>query len=335
MANIEYGILSEPSNYTTNSGNWELGWNFTAAKDFYLYGFRVKTAQAVEKTCRLWDASNNEIAVAALTSAVGKWVEVLLDEPVLLEAGKEYTISTWSDNLYYYNSNSYFTFNTAFLNYKNGKAGRAKGAYPNTYTETFVYPLIDCIISDDPPPIKRYLIRDNGIIYTVVGGALSELSGELNAELFILNGAESIPDGALLLPLSAPEVLCWTDGDEVPKLTATVQGVPVGEHSIISDNIRVGHSSIYGITSVEAVASEGATFLLSFDGGLWMSYNASSDSWEASDVGMTPTELVAVPVEAWSSAINSATYMQLKATIDGVDTVTQIKFNFNNESPIG
>ena len=65
-----------------------------------------------------------------------------------------------------------------------------------------------------------------------------------------------------------------------------------------------------------------------------MSYNTDSNSWVASDVGMTATELVAIPVDVWSSVVNSATYMQLKATIDGADTVTQVKFNFNNKSPI-
>ena len=178
----------------------------------------------------------------------------------------------------------------------------------------------------------KYLIRDNSTLYTVVNGALSELTGELNSGLFMTNGFDHVPSGELLVPLNAPEVLCWTDGTEALKLTATVQGVAQGSHDIISDNIRVGHSSIYGITSVETTASDGATFLLSFDGGEWMSYN--NGSWNVSNVGMTATELVAVPTEAWSSMINSATYMQLKATLDGIDTVTQIKFNFNNESPV-
>lgn len=181
---------------------------------------------------------------------------------------------------------------------------------------------------------KRYLVRDGGTLYTVIDGALSELTGELNSELFISSGVNTIPEGALLMTLNAPEVLCWTDGANTPTLTATVQGNPVGEHEIISDKANVGHSSIYGITSVEAVASDGATFLLSFDGGLWMSYNTDSNSWVASDVGMTATELIAIPTDAWNSVINSATYMQLKATIDGTETVTQVKFNFNNESPI-
>jgi hypothetical protein len=177
-----------------------------------------------------------------------------------------------------------------------------------------------------------YLIRNNGTIYTVQNGTLMEVSGTLNAQLFINNGSDTIPDGALLMTLSAPEVLCWADASDVPRLNAVVQGVPTGTHDIIGDNVSVGHSSIYGITSVEATASDGATVLLSFDGGMWMAYN--NGEWSASDVGMTASELMAIPTEAWSSVINSAQTMRLKVSLDGVDTVTQIKFNFNNTPPV-
>lgn len=182
------------------------------------------------------------------------------------------------------------------------------------------------------PTRKKYLVRDGSTIYTVSDGALAEVIGDLTASMFIASGIDTIPDGSLLLSLTAPEVLCWTDGEDVPVLTATLQGNPTGSHDIVSDNIRVGHQSIYGIASVEATASDGATFLLSFDGGAWMVYDSTNSAWVASDVGMTATELVAIPTEAWSTAINSATYMQLKATLDGVDTVTQVKFNFNNDN---
>ena len=178
--------------------------------------------------------------------------------------------------------------------------------------------------------ITKYLVRNNDTIYTVTDGALVEVSGTLNADLFIASGIDTIPDGALLMTLSVPEVLCWTNGDRLPTLTATVQGVPTGAHGVISDEIPVGHSSIYGIKSVVVTSSDGATFLLSFDGGAWMKYN--DGTWSASDAGMTAAELMAIPSTAWSSVINSAQYMQLKATLEGVETVTQVVFNFNNES---
>ena len=185
-------------------------------------------------------------------------------------------------------------------------------------------------ISFVSPYVTKYLIRDSGKIYTVTDGVLAEITGTLNAELFQTSGADDIPDGALLMTLSAPEVLCWTNAEELPKLTATVQGMPQGSHNIISDNIPLNKGNIFGIDSVEATASDDATYLLSFDGGAWMSYN--NGKWSASDVGMTTSELVAVPVNAWSSVVNSAKYMQLKAILDGIDTVTKIKFNFNNDA---
>lgn len=176
---------------------------------------------------------------------------------------------------------------------------------------------------------KKYLVRNGNTLYTVADGALVELSGMLNADLFQTSGVDAIPDGALLMTLSAPEVLCWTDGEKVPTLTATVQGMPQGTHEIISDNANVGHHSIYGVEGVDVIASDGATFLLSFDGGMWMAYN--NGEWSTSDVGMNASELMAVPTDAWSSVINSANNMRLKAMLDGVDTVTQVKFNFNND----
>lgn len=179
--------------------------------------------------------------------------------------------------------------------------------------------------------LTKYLIRNEGTLYTIVDGALSELTGELTAELFQTSGVDAVPDGALLMMLSAPEVMCWTNEDTVPVLAATVQGLPTGAHAVISDHIQVDHPSIYGVSSVVATASDGATFLLSFDGGEWMKYN--DGTWSVSDIGMTAAELMAIPSTAWSSVINSAQYMQLKATLEGVETVTQVVFNYNNESP--
>lgn len=178
----------------------------------------------------------------------------------------------------------------------------------------------------------KYLVRNEGTLYTVTDGALSELAGELTAELFQASGIDVVPDGALLLSLSAPEVLCWTDAPVLCTLTATVQGMPEGAHTVTSDHIQVNHPSIYGISSVVATASDGVTFLLSFDGGEYMAYTDSA--WSASDTGMTSAELMAISATAWNSVINSAQYMQLKATLEGVDTVTQVVFNFNNDSPM-
>lgn len=184
-------------------------------------------------------------------------------------------------------------------------------------------------------PIKfvsevKYLVRDGRTIYTVTDGTLSVVEGDLTADLFISSGVDTIPDGALLLPLYAPEVLCWTDGEELPRITATVQGVPTGTHEIISDNINIGDSSIHGVSSIVAVASSGAKFFLSFDGGSWVVYDTSSGTWIASIVGMSATEFASVPTDVWQNVASSVANMRLKAVIEGTETVTQVKFTFDN-----
>ena len=212
------------------------------------------------------------------------------------------------------------------------------GAVSHTFetaeaTGTNYISIVECVqLISKKSKKPKYLIRNNDIVYTVQNDSLVEVVGDLNAQLFIDNGVDEIPSGTLLMTLSNPEVLCWTDAPAPCTLTATVQGVPTGAHTVTSDHIQVDHPSIYGISSVVATASDGATFLLSFDGGTWMKYN--DGTWSASDIGMTAAEIMAIPSNAWSSVINSAQYMQLKATLEGVETVTQVVFNYNNESPI-
>ena len=184
-------------------------------------------------------------------------------------------------------------------------------------------------ISFSSPYVTKYLVRNNGTIYTVSDGSLVEVSGTLNASLFQTSGVDDIPTGELLMTLSAPEVLCWTDAEELPKLSATVQGIPTGSHGVTSDDIPIGHSSIYGITSVDVIASDGATFLLSFDDGMWMTYN--NGEWSASDVGMTSSDLIAVPENVWTDVVSSVQNMRLKAVLNGTETGTEVKFSFNNK----
>ena len=180
-------------------------------------------------------------------------------------------------------------------------------------------------------PVVKYLIRDDGKLYTVQGSSIVEVAGTLSAELFRQYGMDEVPSGEILIGIYSPEVLCWTSSDDMPHLTATVQGAPGGTHDIISDDIPIGHASIYGMSSIDAIA-EGAQFLLSFDGGAWMAY--TENKWAASGSGMTADELVAVPNSAWNTLINSGVKtMKLKAVLDGVDTVTQVKFNFDNQKP--
>ena len=334
MANYEYGILSEPASYDTATINYEMGWSFTTVKEFYFYGFRVKSPKVAEKVCTLWDSSQNVIATATLSTIVGEWVEVLLDEPILLEAGKEYIISTWTDASYYYKANatSYFTFNTEYLTFKNGKASDIKGAYPGGYTTTYIYPMIDCLISNEPPNIKRYLVRDGNTIYTVTDGALVEVSGTLNAELFQTSGVDAIPDGTLLMTLSNPEVLCWTDSDKVPTLTATVKGIPEPQ-TVMSKEIDLMHSSIKGINGVTVDCKGDVLFAVSFDKkATWMMHNGT-EFVEVSDklAGMTKTEFEAITTEQWQPKYEASSDMYIRCILfDETQSITAVNIDFIN-----
>ena len=185
-------------------------------------------------------------------------------------------------------------------------------------------------IEFSPASVYKYLVRDGNTLYTVTDGTLAVVEGDLTADLFVANGVDVIPDGTLLLPLDAPEVLCWTDADELPRLTATVHGNVTGKHEIVSDDINVGHNSITGVKSLVVIADDGAEFYLSFDGGEWMVYDASNGTWVVSSVGMSAAELAALPTDVWQSVANSVENMWLKAVIEGIETVTQVKFTFDN-----
>lgn len=226
--------------------------------------------------------------------------------------------------------------------YYNGTFSFADVAYNAPTTEsryvTF-YAQADGTYRTEYAPIElsstamtKYLVRDGNTLYTVENGTLAVVDGELNADLFVARGVDTIPDGALLLPLPSPEVLCWTNADTLPHLTATVHGTPTGKHEVVSDDIHIGDLSIAGVASILAIASEGAELFLSFDGDAWSVYDTSSGTWVASDVGMGAAELVAVPADSWRYVAVITNVMRLKAVIEGTETVTQVKFNFDNDS---
>ena len=207
----------------------------------------------------------------------------------------------------------------------------SKKFFKNTGNTQFTY---GSIVGDFTR--KLYLIRDGVALYTVVDGALSNITGErtIEANLFTEFGIDAIPDSSLLMSLSYPEILCWTDEEELPTLKATVNGLPVGTHEIISDDINLVHPSIYGIIGVTVNASENAMFFISFDGGSWKIYNSISNTWNDSGIGMTGEELSAISSEVWEDVFNSCQYIRIKAIISGSEYVSRVKVNFLNESEV-
>ena len=182
------------------------------------------------------------------------------------------------------------------------------------------------------PAIKKYLVRDNDTIYTVTDGALVEVVGDLNAQLFIDNGVDAIPDGTLLMTLSAPEVLCWTDAETLPTLTATVKGIPEPQ-TVMSKEIDLMHSSIKGINGVTVDCKGDVLFAVSFDKkATWMMHNGT-EFIEVSDKlsGMTKTEFEAITAEQWQPKYEASSDMYIRCILfDETQSITTVNVDFIN-----
>lgn len=187
-------------------------------------------------------------------------------------------------------------------------------------------------ISLELPYTHKYLIRDNNTIYTVANDVLIAISGELNAQLFIDNGVDDIPSGSLLIGLSNPEVLAWTNSDKVPTLTATVNGIP-GPQIVMSKEIDLMHSSIKGINGVTVDCKGNVLFAVSFDKkATWLMHNGAE--WVAvSDElsGMTKAEFEAITMEQWQPKYEASSDMYIRCTIlDETQSITTLNIDFIN-----
>ena len=180
--------------------------------------------------------------------------------------------------------------------------------------------------------ITKYLVRNNDTIYTVTDGSLVEVSGEINSNLFIDKGVDVIPDGTLLMTLSNPEVLAWTDSDKVPTLTATVKGVP-DPQVVVSKEIDLMHSSIKGINGVTVDCKGNVLFAVSFDKkATWMMHNGT-EFVEVSDklAGMTKTEFEAITAEQWQPKYEASSDMYIRcAILDETQSITTLNIDFIN-----
>ena len=180
--------------------------------------------------------------------------------------------------------------------------------------------------------ITKYLVRNNDTIYTVIDGSLVEASGEINSNLFIDKGVDAIPDGTLLMTLSNPEVLCWTDAETLPTLTATVKGIPQPQ-VIVSEEINLMDGSIKGIESVTIDCKGEPIFAVSFDKkATWIMHNGTE--WVAvSDelTGMTKAVFEAITTEQWQIKYEASSNMYIRCTLlDETQSLTSITLNFIN-----
>ena len=177
-----------------------------------------------------------------------------------------------------------------------------------------MYPHVDIIIGEPiPHNDKKYLMRSGSTLYTVTDGALSALTEtEITASLFQTYGVDNLPDGALLVGLTDPEVLYWHDStDELPTITLTAKGTPPLPQMFTSDPMDLTHESIAGIDHAVVDASEDVRFAISFDDGVtWQAFDGSS--WfNVSDTepGILASNMNAITAEQWAEVVVLESYM--------------------------
>lgn len=158
-----------------------------------------------------------------------------------------------------------------------------------------------------------YLVRSGTTLYTITGGALTSLTEtEITASLFQTYGVDDLPDGALLVGLTDPEVLYWQDStDELPTLSLTVKGTPPLPQVFTSEPMDLTHESIAGINYAEVDASEDVRFAISFDGGTTWKAHDGSAWFDTSDTapGMLASTMNAITAEQWAEVVVLDSYM--------------------------
>lgn len=168
-----------------------------------------------------------------------------------------------------------------------------------------------------------YLVRDRNTIYTVEDGVLVDLeTNEITAELFQTHGMEEPQIYEILLTLTNPKVLIWSDKEQ-QHITATITATPYPQ-TLYSPDYDMTDATIIGIEKVIAVASDDVTFSVSFDSGeTWKYYTGTDWATLSEDTsGMTAEAIMAVPTDKWAEVATTGHFM-IRATLPGVESTLE------------
>lgn len=181
---------------------------------------------------------------------------------------------------------------------------------------------------------RKYLICAENVYYHVSDGELTEITiEEPTADDFASYGNSEIPDGALLLGLTDPQVLCWTDGEELLIVTANVTATPEPQ-TIVSGTIDLSHELIKGIENITADCEGPLILAVSFDDQeTWKAWNGSewiTLSEETS--GMSKETLEAVTADQWQQLYQGADNLYIRiALINEEQSISEVRINFVNQ----
>ena len=325
----EYGILDVTSKTARTDSSFEMGYAFTVNEDINVCGLRIMFSTVQTQNANLWDSNGNLLATISITSVVGEWVEALFENDVVLKQGKTYVVSSYNENGRY-NATGY-TINSK-ITLVNSRYSSTKGAFPTNTQTTYIYPLVDIIISSYE---ERFLIRVGNEIYTKVDNRVTSLGEvEVTSELFLASGFEDAPTSNDLIGFENPEVLLWNNSeDNVHWLTATVKAIPKNNQQIITNAIDLTHSSITGIENAVADCDGELVIAVSFDNKqTWKAWNGETWSLLSEEFsGMSKETLESITLDQWNLVYSGATSMYLKVSfLDTTQVIRTITIDFAN-----
>lgn len=188
------------------------------------------------------------------------------------------------------------------------------------------------------PYDKRYLIRSEAVVYTVVDGALSALeTSDVTAELFRSSGIEGPPTSELLVTLTDPEILYWVDTTEYPidEVKVIQTAIPFPQ-TLESPDYFMSDETVLGIEKAVAVATESVQFAVSFDSGAtWKTF--IDGAWaELSETasGMSATTLNSIPTESWNAMATDGKFRFRISLMDETSEFTSLIVDYLNEAEV-
>lgn len=189
----------------------------------------------------------------------------------------------------------------------------------------------DAIVT--PTYLLKYLVCSSGVYYNVTDGKLTALDiTNLTASVFTEFGNDDVPVSELLLTLENPEVLCWTDNEDIPKINANVIATPFSQ-TVITNAIDLTDETITGIEAGLADCDGELIISLSFDEKqTWVAWNGTEWAVLSENFkGMNKDTLESISFENWNLKYTGSTSLYIRIVLDDTSQVIRtVEINFSN-----
>lgn len=125
----------------------------------------------------------------------------------------------------------------------------------------------------------KYLLKDDDVIYTISEGQLRPVEYDtITADLFNQYGAETVPETEMILQITHPVILCFSDNDFTAE--AKISGTPPMPQ-ILTSVWQAFDDTVVGIKNVTLTGSDNikCRFRFAVEGD-WMIWNVDSSGWQ-------------------------------------------------------